>query len=70
VPGFSLEAQMQKVLCEVHPWEFAQIKKAAGRELSDPALWMSRVAVSVATGEACIAVNPDYPGNRIEFPHD
>ena len=62
---------MQKrVTCEMHEWEFDQIKKAAGRELSDPALWISRVAVSVATGEASIAVNPNYPGNKIEFPHD
>jgi hypothetical protein len=54
----------------MHQWEFDQIKKAAGRELSDPALWMRRVAVSVATGEASIAVNPSYPDNKIEFPHD
>jgi hypothetical protein len=43
---------MQKqVTCNMHEWEFDQIKKAA-RELSDPALWMRRVAVSVATGES------------------
>ena len=54
----------------MHEWEFDQIKKAAGRELSDPALWMRRVAVSVATGEARIAVNPSYPDNKIEFPHE
>ena len=61
---------MRKVTCDMHEWEFNQIKRAAGRELSDPALWMRRVAVSVATGEANITVNRGHPDNAIEFPDD
>jgi hypothetical protein len=47
--------------------ELKQVQSCADRELSDPGLWMRRIAVSVADGRAIIDVNPQHPDNKMEF---
>jgi hypothetical protein len=47
--------------------ELKQVQSCANRELSDPGLWMRRIAVSVADGRAIIGVNPQHPANKMEF---
>ena len=56
-----------EINCYLTDEELKQVLSCADRELSDPGLWMRRVAVSVADGSAIIGVNPKHPANKMEF---
>jgi len=45
-----------EVRCLLSDEELQHIKRKAARELIDPAIWMRRVAVSIADGRARVVV--------------
>jgi hypothetical protein len=52
---------MHKITLRLTREELDYVMLRAKRELSDPATWIRRTAVSIADGRAKVSVNVDHP---------